>query len=734
MSNIDQYVALLIGIDSYNDQPLSSCHADVSALAEMLSTADQQYSIRTLRDTEATRQGVLDALATLRQELPSFSLVYFSGHGCHNEVDSYLCTYDGRPHDEGISLSELTRHLPRSHDQGGSWLLILDCCHAAGARLWPTAKPGLLRRDIDASLSGLGTSRAVLAACEADDKAIGASDNSCSFFTSILVDALRGLAADASGNVTLSSVWDYVVGQTQNLNGPQPVLQGDLHGSVVLVSGRAPRGTNPLPNMELQSICDEGERYINAYRSRRASLGSRWKDEGWEDSCRQLEPIYIWMKKQSDRHNEIRNLARYRALERDYIRELSYLSKLAQGTVTRFGTIMAHLGAGGFGTVWETEDEHGERRAYKVYHADQLHDTEKLSRFRRGYHAMRKLSHPNCVAVHTITEVPLGIVMDLIDGSSLRELGAARDPNSLLEFLDDIAAALEHAHSLKVVHRDLKPENVVAFYHNERYVPVLTDFDLAWFPTATQLTVAGIGQAFYAAPEQIQRPGSTAARNKLVDIYSFGQLAYFAATGSDPIPLSQSNATSLEQTLRDEWPPIAANTFIAMYERLTSPDPDKRYQDITAARQAIRSIKRSLTVTNDCPQVFEFQEFVSRCASRIRATDFQMKSPKRALMVSRTGTVSIEVEYRKANDEHTLSCRFDTAILGPKYASRAKRVGENIRRVQAMLAASGDGQRLTSRAGFHSVSVLLVIGGLNAETLEKFVSILRKIVSAGERI
>ena len=196
---------------------------------------------------------------------------------------------------------------------------------------------------------------------------------------------------------------------------------------------------------------------------------------------------------------------------------------------------------------------------------------------------MQQLEHPHIVRVHKYTPCPIGFYMDFVDGPNLRDfIGTISEPSEVLELLIKVAETLQHAHGRNVIHRDVKPENIVLGYdfNSQIWVPYLTDFDLAWFSAATQLTKEAFGAIFYAAPEQLTKPSSHMAHAPTTDIYSFGQLCFFAATGSDPVPFGGADNSSGLRSRIGNWPvEQAANIFADLYDRCTKQEPDLRLQE-----------------------------------------------------------------------------------------------------------------------------------------------------------
>jgi serine/threonine protein kinase len=180
----------------------------------------------------------------------------------------------------------------------------------------------------------------------------------------------------------------------------------------------------------------------------------------------------------------------------------------------------------------------------------------------------------------------MGFFMDYVDGGNVRDRASSLEsPLQVASVLLAIADTVRYAHSKNVLHRDIKPENIILTESQSGPTPYLTDFDLAWFPTATQVTKAesSIGTLCYAAPEQLTvRNNSHIIRKPTVDIYAFGQLAYFAAAGVDPAPVGLSNnARSLQRRL-NAWPNSeAAAAFHKLYVDCTRERPEDRLPTMT---------------------------------------------------------------------------------------------------------------------------------------------------------
>jgi serine/threonine protein kinase len=221
---------------------------------------------------------------------------------------------------------------------------------------------------------------------------------------------------------------------------------------------------------------------------------------------------------------------------------------IAPGTKLGSYEVVAQIGAGGMGEVYQAHDTKlGRDVAIKVLPGAFAHDPDRLSRFQREAKMLASLNHPNIATIHGLEQSggTSYLVMELVSGETLQDRVARDGPVPVEEALTiakQIAEALEAAHEKGIIHRDLKPANVKVT--PEGKVKVL-DFGLAKAfagdtSTATEdmrnsptlsmaATMQGVilGTAAYMSPEQ--------ARGKSVDkrtgIWAFGCVLYELLTG-----------------------------------------------------------------------------------------------------------------------------------------------------------------------------------------------------------
>ena len=646
--------ALVVGIDNYPTQPLQVCTHDAREIAAAIAMPEYGFAATTLLNEACTRKNLRQRLESLFRTPAESYLFYFSGHGWATDVGVYLVTVDSEAGDEGVDLDYLIKLIIRLAHESATVLVILDCCHAGAASPRGLSATGVDIRshDIGESIPALPQGRVVLAACRGDQLAYEDSKLGHGVFTLEILQGLLGDAADSEGMVTVTGLYDYASRAFAQSGLQTPVFRGDIAGRLVLGTGFIPRSAPILNEERAVAIEREAEKHLQEYQSKTASdFGdlNRWKAEGHRTACQMLEPVLNWFEKQS----QIPGLQRRPKFVASYnsaVQRLAALCVVETGTVTPSGTIRERLGSGTFGTVWRLQGEPTALPlAYKGYHAQDLPIAEKIRRFNRGYSAMSQMDHPQIVKVHRLTKCPLGFYMDFIDGPNLRSFsGTLDDPQANVRVLLMIADTLRHAHARGVVHRDVKPENIVMKYDEPTgdWLPFLTDFDLAWFSTASQVfTKEGMGSIYYASPEQYATPSAASAHAATTDVYSFGQLLFFVATGSDPVPLGVAdNMRALKSRLGSGWFADAAETFLGLYEHCTQPKPERRPQDFGEICDRLFRISQSLTAVS-ASKSLTADEFLREVVFSIAG--LTSKSPARGAFLSASRKLRVLLETRR---------------------------------------------------------------------------------------
>ncbi len=191
--------ALVVGINNYTSAPLHGCVKDATDVSGLLETnGDHTVNFDVLLKTDVPRRSTLRGLIVdLFAGEADTALFYFSGHGFINELGGYLVTPDHRQHDEGISMNDLLTLANQSKTKNK--IIILDCCHS-GAIAAPVLSHNAAGH-INEGITLLTASRQDEVAIEVNGKGV---------FTNLLLEALKGGAADLSGHITPGSIYAYI--------------------------------------------------------------------------------------------------------------------------------------------------------------------------------------------------------------------------------------------------------------------------------------------------------------------------------------------------------------------------------------------------------------------------------------------------------------------------------------------------------------------------------------------
>ena len=264
------------------------------------------------------------------------------------------------------------------------------------------------------------------------------------------------------------------------------------------------------------------------------------------------------------------------------------------------------LGEGGMGRVHRAYHRQlGKAFALKVI-APVFHGAEDIrARFIEEAQLASAMAHPNIVQVTDFGEDPaVGayMVMEVIDGVPLLPAPPAPLPvPRALEYLRQIADAVEHIHHRGVVHGDLKPDNMLVVTERDgerrRATVKLLDFGLARriarTPAPGEPTA---GSPHYLAPECIRGGPPTIA----ADVYALGALMFELLTGAPPFDGPSLHAV-LSAHLYTPIPTVAARrgepvdpALETLVARALAKRPEDRHLDVAELRYELRTVMEML--------------------------------------------------------------------------------------------------------------------------------------------
>ena len=250
--------------------------------------------------------------------------------------------------------------------------------------------------------------------------------------------------------------------------------------------------------------------------------------------------------------------------------------------------VLAELGQGALGVVYKARDPKIERlvaiKTIALRGQNAKDEREFRERFFNEARAAGRLSHPRIITIFDVGEElerhdPY-IVMEYVAGQSLEEhlsTGRKLPLANVLQLVQEIAEALDYAHTQGIVHRDIKPANIML---TEEGHAKIADFGVAKL-NLSNLTVSGntLGTPAFMSPEQLNGE----AVDGRSDLFSLGVILYTLVTGYRPFQGNSALTISFKVVNREPVPISALDPNLSpgldyIVSRAIAKSPADRYQ------------------------------------------------------------------------------------------------------------------------------------------------------------
>lgn len=273
--------------------------------------------------------------------------------------------------------------------------------------------------------------------------------------------------------------------------------------------------------------------------------------------------------------------------------------------------ILRELGHGGMGVVLQAYDKQlKEQVAIKILSPLLGRSPEAIERLRREVSSARRVTHPNVIRIHDISEANglSYISMEYFEGINLKEYVKQNGPLSIVrafQIVSQVCDGLEAAHQHGVIHRDLKSQNIIINRSNQ--VKII-DFGLARSEHLDGMTATGLimGTPEYMSPEQV----SGKSVDERSDIYAFGIILFELLTGKVPFAGESAISVGFKQIHDDPPSPCSLNPGISTeLERVIlkalQKEPLQRYSSCSELKQ---DLQRAVQLPVTTSQAADYQE------------------------------------------------------------------------------------------------------------------------------
>lgn len=213
--------ALVVGINEYpREFKLRGCVNDANEIAKLLEKNENGSPNFDVKVPTIDKKGMLKhKIKELFQGEGDVALFYFSGHGGRDTTGGCMITPDFDEYDLGVSMNDLETYMSKS--KWKNTIAILDCCHAGKMGDFTLAE----------EISKLKDGMTIMSACNRDEYALECDGHG--IFTELLIEGLKGGAADLSGYVTPGSLYAYIDRSLGSWN-QRPIFKTNVSSFVYL--------------------------------------------------------------------------------------------------------------------------------------------------------------------------------------------------------------------------------------------------------------------------------------------------------------------------------------------------------------------------------------------------------------------------------------------------------------------------------------------------------------------
>jgi serine/threonine protein kinase len=277
--------------------------------------------------------------------------------------------------------------------------------------------------------------------------------------------------------------------------------------------------------------------------------------------------------------------------------------------------VLEYLGCGSYAEIFLARDTLASTNSPHTYivikalnvflQGDLDHDLERtlVENFQNEAIALDRVRHPNIVSRHghgtardlngTVFHY---IILEYLAGGDVAN--AIKDRRLSLkqgfDYLEQICAAIAHAHKCGIIHRDIKPQNLLL--SKDKSVVKLCDFGVARIDVSDD-PITRVGTNIYAPPEHSPSFFDTqgvVTSNKLTpasDIYSLAKTAFVLLTGESPRKFANTAITELPIAFQNE---IWANSLLRVLRKATQFNANDRFQTVNEFWNELHYVKTQI--------------------------------------------------------------------------------------------------------------------------------------------